>query len=62
MKKVFNFSKMTDEELLLAAKDSEGKLGKALVDMMYNAELEDLYEEVEAIREETLRRKNGQVK
>lgn len=59
MKKIFDFSKMTDEELLLAAKDSEKRLGKALVDMIYNAELENLYEEVEAIREETSRRKNG---
>ena len=58
MKKVFDFSKMTDEELLFAAKDSESRLGKALVDMVYNAELEDLYEEVEAIREEKKRR-NG---
>lgn len=62
MKKVFDFSKMTDDELLLAAKESNEKLGKVLVDMIYNAELEDLYEEVEAIREETSRRKNGQTK
>lgn len=62
MKKVFDFSRMTDSELLLAAVESEKKLGKVLVDMVYNAELEDLYEEVEAIREETSRRKNGQTK
>ncbi len=60
MKKIFNFSTLTDEQLLLMEKNSNEKLGKALVDMMYNAELEEMYDEVEAIREEKLRRKNGQ--
>jgi len=60
MKKIFDFSMFTEEELLLAEKTSNDKLGKALVDMMYNAELENMFSEVEAIREEKLRRKNGQ--
>jgi hypothetical protein len=59
MKKILDFSILTDEQLLFAEKESNEKLGKALVDMMYNADLEDMYSEVEAIREEKLRRKNG---
>lgn len=62
MEKVFNFANFTDEELLLAEKESNDALGKALIQMIYNEELELMYSKVEAIREEKLRRKNGQTK
>lgn len=55
--KKFDFSIMSDNELLMVEHDVDIKLEKALRELIYNTELEDMYEDLEEIKVEKKRRK-----
>jgi len=58
--KQYNFRNFSDEELLKMEQKVDSELSEVLVQMRYNEELEKMFEELEAIKEEKRRRKvNG---
>jgi len=54
--KRFDFKGLSNEELLQMEQKIDIELGKVLLEMRYNEELENMYQELEAIKEEKSRR------
>ena len=54
--KKFDFTEVSNEELLQMEQKIDIELGKVLLEMRYNEELENMYQELEAIKEEKSRR------
>jgi hypothetical protein len=48
----FDFKKFSNDELLKMEQQVDSKLSKVLVEMRYNDQLENLFDELEAIKEE----------